>query len=106
MVSLGLVFVAGWSVLVNITCTMILLLFRPFCVGDEIGFAGEEIKGTVVDLTMIYTTLLHQDGRQFQMPNSMFLQKTIVRIRNSKRGLPGRNNFRQTSLPASMNELP
>lgn len=98
MVAIG--FVAAWSVLVNITCTMIILMFRPFRIGDTIGFPGEEVKGQVVDLTLIYTTLLGEDGRQFQVPNVMFLQKSISRIPCNKIG-PSLAEQLQASEPAN-----
>jgi small-conductance mechanosensitive channel len=81
---LGLVaigFVAVWSVLSNISCTLIILIFRPFEVGDEIEFPGEPTLGKVIDLNFVYTTLLASDGSLFQIPNNLFLQKIIRRRR-------------------------
>jgi small-conductance mechanosensitive channel len=77
MVAIG--FVAVWSLLSNISCTLIILLFRPFAVGDEIEFAGEPVKGKVVDLNFLYTTLRADDGGLFQIPNNLLFQKTIKR---------------------------
>ena len=79
---LGLVaigFVAVWSVLSNISCTMVILFFRPFAVGDEVEFAGEPVKGKVVDLNFLYTTLETDDGALLQIPNNMFFQKVVRR---------------------------
>ena len=81
MVAIG--FVAVWSVLSNILCTLIILVFRPFSVGDEVEFAGEPVKGRVVDLNFIYTTLDAGDGAVMQVPNNLFLQK-VLRRRHSR----------------------
>jgi len=81
---LGLVaigFVAVWSVLSNIMCTVIILISRPFEVGDDIEFAGEQVQGKVIDLNFIYTTLRADDGLLVQIPNNMFLQKVVKRRR-------------------------
>lgn len=77
LVAIG--FVAVWSVLSNTLCTVLLLLAKPFKVGDQIEFAGETVKGRVVDLDLMFTTLRADDGRFIQVPNNAFFQKTILR---------------------------
>src|SRR5258708_35175233 len=54
LVAIG--FVAVWSILSNTLCTIVILIFRPFAIGDELEFPGEPIRGRVVDLNFIYTT--------------------------------------------------
>lgn len=77
MVAIG--FVAVWSVLSNTLCTLIIMLFRPFAVGDEVEFAGEPVKGRVIDLNFIYTSLDAGDGTVMQVPNNLFFQKVLKR---------------------------
>lgn len=77
MVAIG--FVAVWSVLSNTLCTLIILIFRPFAVGDELEFPGEPVKGRVVDLNFIYTSLETDDGAVMQVPNNLFFQKVLRR---------------------------
>ncbi len=79
MVAIG--FVAVWSLLSNVSSTVIILLFRPFSVGDELEFAGEPVKGKVVDLNFLYTTLRAEDGMLIQIPNNLFFQKSVKRRR-------------------------
>lgn len=81
MIAIG--FVAVWSVLSNALCTLIILVYRPFEVGDEIEIAGEPVQGKVADLNFIYTTLRAPDGSSLQVPNNMFLQKVIRRRRGA-----------------------
>lgn len=77
MVAIG--FVAVWSVLSNTLCTLIIMVFRPFAVGDEVEFAGEPVKGRVIDLNFIYTSLDAGDGTVMQVPNNLFFQKVLRR---------------------------
>jgi small-conductance mechanosensitive channel len=77
MVAIG--FVAVWSILSNTLCTIIIMIFRPFSVGDEIEFAGDPVKGRVIDLNFFYTTLDAGDGSVLQVPNNMFFQKVVRR---------------------------
>jgi small-conductance mechanosensitive channel len=70
MVAIG--FVAVWSVLSNISCTLMILLFRPFSIGDRLEFPGEDIRGEAIDLNFLYTTLETTDGYRMQVPNNLF----------------------------------
>lgn len=84
MIAIG--FVAVWSVLSNASCTVLILLFRPFAVGDEIEFVGDPTKGRVIDLNFIFTTLDAGDGTVIQIPNNLFFQK-VVRRRHASRAV-------------------
>ncbi len=77
MIAIG--FVAVWSVLSNMLCTVILLIFRPFAIGDEVEFAAEPVRGQVVNLNFVFTTLRTEDGALLQIPNNLFFQKVIKR---------------------------
>ncbi|RRJ96639.1 mechanosensitive ion channel family protein [Opitutaceae bacterium TAV4] len=80
MVAIG--FVAVWSVLSNVSCTMVIMMSRTFELGDEIEFTDPAgVRGKVVNLNFVYTTLRDEDGRLIQVPNNMFFQKIIKRRR-------------------------
>lgn len=83
MVAIG--FVAVWSVLSNVSCTAMIILFRPFGVGDQLEFVGEDgVQGRVVDLNFLYTTLETSDGAVLQIPNNLFFQKVLKRKRGTE----------------------
>lgn len=77
LVAIG--FVAVWSLLSNISCTFLLILLKPFQVDDTVEFVGEEVKGRVVDLNLIFTTLKTEDGDEIKIPNNQFFQKALKR---------------------------
>lgn len=82
---LGLIaigFVAVWSLLSNASSTVLILFLRPFQVGDDVEFAGEPVRGRVMDLNFFFTTLLDHEGNLVQIPNNLFFQKTLKRRRN------------------------
>lgn len=84
MVAIG--FVAVWSVLSNISCTAMIILFRPFGIGDVLEFVGEEgVRGRVVDLNFLYTTLETDDSAVLQIPNSLFFQRVLKRHKGTER---------------------
>ncbi|MDJ0765835.1 MAG: mechanosensitive ion channel [Myxococcota bacterium] len=82
MVAVG--FVAVWSVLSNIFCTLLLLIYRPFQVGDRIKISADDLEGEVTDLNLMYTTLSGQDEEVIYVPNNLFFQKAIRRIPGNK----------------------
>jgi small-conductance mechanosensitive channel len=55
------------------------MVSKPFNAGDWIEIPGEDVQGKVVDFNLVFTTLLDQDGRYAQIPNNIFLQKSIRR---------------------------
>lgn len=86
---LGLVaigFVAMWSVLSNLLCTFVLVVFKPFNVGDEIEMPDKNAKGRVVDLSLIFTTLETTPGETVIIPNNTFFQ-TVFKRRTGKAGI-------------------
>ncbi|WP_305804665.1 mechanosensitive ion channel family protein [Stenotrophomonas sp. YIM B06876] len=84
-------FFAAWSVLSNIFCTLLIFTTRPFRIGDRIELLenGEKpgLKGRVIDVNMIYTTLQEIDGPAdatfMQIPNSLFFQRGLRRWREN-----------------------
>lgn len=79
---LGLVaigFVAMWSVLSNFLCTLVLVVMKPFYVGDEIELPTANVRGKVVDLSLVFTTLESAPGETVLVPNNMFFQLIFKR---------------------------
>lgn len=72
-------FVALWSTLSNILCTIVILVTRPFRIGDILTFPPDGISGQVVDLSFFFTTLRTADGGSITVPNTMFFQRIVVR---------------------------
>ena len=76
-------FVAVWSVLSNVMCSFILLGVRPFRIGETVSIVGEEVRGRVEQITLLFTMLRAEDGSQVLIPNNQMFQKSI------RRELPG-----------------
>lgn len=85
MVAIG--FVALWSVLSNLLCTLMLIIFHPFRIGDEVELIDPAMtagsKGRVRNINLIFTVLDARDNENGQstlhIPNNLFFQK-ILRI--------------------------
>lgn len=80
-------FFAAWSVLSNIFCTILIFSTRLFRLHDHIEVleSGDKpgLKGMVIDINVVYTTLLEDQGTKLQVPNSLFFQRVVRRGRPS-----------------------
>lgn len=59
----------------NLAGGVMLMIFKPYHVGDFIETAGE--SGTVKDISMFYTTLLTPDNRKAMIPNGAIMNANI-----------------------------
>ena len=59
----------------NLAGGLMLLLFKPFKVGDFIETCGE--SGTVTEITVVYTVLLTPDNKRITLPNGTLTNSTI-----------------------------
>ncbi len=59
----------------NFAGGLMILLFKPFKVGDYIEACGE--SGTVTEITVVYTVLLTVDNKRITLPNGTLTNSTI-----------------------------
>lgn len=78
--ALAVAFVAMWSILSNVTCALLLLIFKPFKTGDTVTLVDADkvlAGGVIADLNLIFTTMRSDDGTLHRIPNNLFLQKVF-----------------------------
>ena len=71
--TIGLALQGGLS---NIAGGIILLIIKPFKVGDFVSIEGQE--GTVTDMNIFYTVMVTLDGKRVDIPNGKAAGGTIV----------------------------
>lgn len=77
-VTMGLALQGG---LANLAGGMMLLLFKPFQVGDYIIVNGQDgSEGTVAKVEICYTTLLSIDNKHIVIPNGTLSNATITNV--------------------------
>jgi small-conductance mechanosensitive channel len=86
MVAVG--FIAVWSVINNIFCALLMLVFSPFRIGDEIEIieatGGKGLRGRILKVNLMFTSIdeIGESGKKgviVQVPNNIFFQKTLRR---------------------------
>lgn len=105
MIAIG--FVAVWSVLSNLLCTVMLIIFRPFRIGDEIEVIDPAmtagISGRVRNINLMFTTLMDTMADadvpvMLQVPNNLLFQKIIRRKGGDRTFSLDRQLFESRSL--------
>lgn len=76
---IGIAFVAQWSLLSNITSSIILFFNHPMKIGDQIKILDGDypFEGEVSDLTYFYVHIITVKGDVITIPNSILLQKAV-----------------------------
>lgn len=64
----------------NFAGGVLILLLKPFKVGDYILFPNENQEGTVLKIEMYYTTINSIDNRKIMIPNANLTNSTIVNV--------------------------
>jgi small-conductance mechanosensitive channel len=78
-------FVAVWSILSNVLCTLLILIYKPFRVGENVEIPSDNMGGEVIDLNLFFTTLREDSGDLIQVPNNLFFQKPIRRTAGNQK---------------------
>lgn len=100
LVAIG--FVAMWSILSHMLASILIVVFRPFEVGDRVELVGDDaVVGEVTDLNPVYTTLRTDHGGILQVPNNLFFQKAVMRRGGGEAPRPT-----ASSLPTSTADVP
>lgn len=76
---LGIAFFAQWSILSNITASLILYFNYPVKIGDYLTIMEKEYdtKGKIVDIGAFFITLKTDEEEYITLPNAVILQKMI-----------------------------
>ncbi len=77
----GIAFLAQWSILSNITATIIIFFNHPVKIGDTITVMDKDynIEGRVSDIGIFFLIIKTKDGEEITMPSNVFTQKMIKR---------------------------
>ncbi len=82
----GIAFVAQWSLLSNITSTIIIFFSHPIRIGEQITILDKEfhIEGRISDIRIFFIIIKTTEGEYVTIPSSVFMQKMIKRNKASQ----------------------
>lgn len=76
----GVALFAQWSILSNITASLIIFFFFPYKVGDKVRITDEKehLEGDIIEITLFHLILRRESGDILTYPNSLVFQKAII----------------------------
>ncbi len=79
---LGVALFAQWSILSNLTASVLIFFVFPYRIGDRVKVADkdEDISGIIIDITMFHVILRHSNGNIITYPNNLILQKGVTKL--------------------------
>jgi len=79
LTALGIAFFAQWSLLSNVTSSILLFFNHPIKIGDTIKILDKDypFEGEVSDLAYFFVHIKTKDGEIITIPNSLLLQKSV-----------------------------
>jgi len=79
----GVALFAQWSILSNVTASIIIFFNFPARVGDTIRIidGDNSVEGKITEISLFQTELNDQDGNLIIYPNNLLLQKPVIKIR-------------------------
>jgi len=78
----GIALFAQWSILSNVTASMIIFFGFPYQVNDRIKILDkdDDMSGIIVEITMFHVILRRADGNLITYPNTLILQKAVLKL--------------------------
>lgn len=80
----GVALFAQWSILSNITASLIIFFGFPYRVGDWVKVVDkdDEILGQIIEISTFHVIIHRLSGDVVTYPNNLILQKAVVRFAN------------------------
>lgn len=81
---LGIAFFAQWSILSNITSSLILFFNHPLKIGQNVRVLEKDydVEGQLIDISFFFMYVRDKEGNTITIPTSVVLQKTIISKKN------------------------
>lgn len=78
----GIALFAQWSILSNVTASMIIFFGFPYRVNDRIQILDkdDDMSGIIVEISMFHVIIRRDDGNVITYPNALILQKAVLKI--------------------------
>lgn len=82
----GVALFAQWSILSNITASLIIFFSFPYRVGDWVKVVDkdDEILGQILEISTFHVIIQRLSGDVVTYPNSLILQRAVVRFANKE----------------------
>jgi len=80
---IGVALFAQWSILSNLTSSIIIFFSFPSRIGDYIKIldGDNSIEGKIIEIELFHIRILDHDDNIVIYPNNLFMQKPIIKLK-------------------------
>lgn len=98
---IGVALFAQWSILSNITASMVIFFGFPYRVGDTIKITDTDfdLSGTVEEISLFHVLIRNEQGNLLIYPNNLILQKPVFKLDRGNTRLPQKLAATQPARP-------
>lgn len=77
----GVALFAQWSILSNVTASVIIFFQFPYRIGDEIQivFKDEDLSGVIEEITPFHVQIRRRQGDLLTYPNNLLIQSAVIK---------------------------
>ena len=88
----GVALFAQWSILSNITASMVIFFGFPYRVGDRIKVTDSDfdLSGTVEEISLFHVLIRTAEGNVITYPNTLILQKPVIKLDSGNEQFPSK----------------
>lgn len=85
----GIAFLAQWSIISNITSTLIIFFNHQVNIGDRIVILDKDynIEGKISDIGIFFIIIKVSDNEYVSLPSNVFMQKMVKKVKSKKEKL-------------------
>lgn len=79
---IGVALFAQWSILSNITASLVIFFGFPYRIGDRVKVLDKDdtLSGVIEEISLFSVQLRDSEGNLATFPNSLFLQRPVIKI--------------------------
>ncbi len=79
---IGVAMFAQWSILSNITASLVIFFSFPYRVGDSVKVVDkdDDISGVIDEISLFHVIIKKSDGNIVTYPNNLILQKAVIKM--------------------------
>ncbi|HET8904643.1 MAG TPA: mechanosensitive ion channel family protein [Saccharospirillum sp.] len=83
---IGIAMFAQWSILSNLTASMIIFFQFPYRIGDRVRIlnADFDLTGEIEEISSFHVMIRHDKGDLMTFPNTLMLQTPVIKLAGSK----------------------
>ncbi|MCX2980965.1 mechanosensitive ion channel family protein [Halieaceae bacterium IMCC14734] len=103
---IGIAFFAQWSILSNITASVVIFFGFPYRVGDQIKVtdADFDLSGTLEEIGLFHVLIRSPEGNMITYPNSLILQKPVIKLDHGNAVFPQKLGAPPLAAPPLKND--